>query len=189
MTRRMRMSSENELRCLKCDCDLEGFNTGHMAIIHCPRCGRKLLQKQEDKLWELCTNKEIVDMIRGKLLDMLDDYDDLVADDLAYKAWEGENIDGVVFYSNYEADQFAMRHRLWVDEALAACDLNFGEDGYYAKMKAECNDQFLVVAFIKATSHYLYNQLEIDNDEGRLTKKRKAELRKQFKEVDYDGNF
>jgi hypothetical protein len=184
------MSSENEFECRKCHCDLEGFNTGHAAIIHCPRCGRKLLQKQEDKLWDLCTDGEIVNMIRNRLLNTLDDFDELDASNMAFKAWESENADGVMFYSNYRADQFVMRHSQWVDDALECCDLQFGDDGYYSKMKAECNDRFLVVAFIQATEYYLYNQLEIDNNEGKIkTKKRKAELRKQFKEVDYDGNF
>jgi hypothetical protein len=161
-----------------------------MAIIHCPRCGRKLLQKQEDKLWELCTDKEIVDMIRDRLLDMLDDFDELDAGEMAFEAWESENADGVVFYSNYRTDQFVMRHSQWVDNALECCIAKFGDEGHYSAMKAEYIDRFLVAAFIRATEHYLYNQLEIDNNEGKInTKKRKAELRKQFKEVDYDGNF
>jgi hypothetical protein len=183
------MSDEKELRCQKCDCNLEEFNTGYAAITHCPQCGRKLLKKQKDKLWGLCTDAEIVGIIREHLLEMLDNYDDLHADDLALKAWESENCNGVVFYSNYRADQFVMRHSQWVDEVMEDVALNFGDAGRYAKMKAECNDRFLVVAFIQATEHYLYNQLEIDNNGGLLTNKRKAELRRMFKETDYDGSF
>jgi hypothetical protein len=121
---RTMMSNERELLCRKCGCNLEGFNMGYAAITHCPRCGRKLLRKQEDKLRDLCTDAEIAGMIREHLLDMLDNYDDRQ-----------------------------------------------------------------VVAFLQAAEYYLYNQLEIDNNGGLLNKKRKAELRKMFKETDYDGSF
>jgi hypothetical protein len=149
----------------------------------------KLLKKQEDELWRLCTDEEIEDMIRDRLMEMLDNYDTLNADDLAYKAWENENANGVVFCSNYAADQFVMRHQKWVDDALGCCEFHFGDSGHYAKMKAECNDKFLVVAFIQATEYYLYNQLEIGNNGGLLTEEYKSELRKKFEEVDYDGSF
>jgi hypothetical protein len=56
-------------------------------------------------------------------------------------------------------------------------------------MKAECNDKFLVCAFIEATEHYLYSQLEIDNNEGELTAKRRKEIRALIKETRYDGEF
>ncbi|GHT57908.1 hypothetical protein FACS1894109_11040 [Spirochaetia bacterium] len=178
-----------DLHCRKCGAELEDWNIGNNAIRYCPCCGRKLLQKQNDELWRKCTDEEISDMVEGHVLDILENYDDLDAGDMGYTAWEGENANSVVFCSNYTADQFAMRHSPWMDDALeAACD-QYGDGDHYAKMKADCNDRFLVVAFILATEHYLYQQLEIDNDEGKLTAKRKKEIRALIKETPYDGEF
>jgi hypothetical protein len=114
---------------------------------------------------------------------------DVSADELGNLAWECENCNGVVFCSNYQADQFVTRHMNWVDEALEyACD-NFGDAEYYTKMKAGCNDRFLVVAFIYATEHYVFDQLGIGRDEGDLTKKRIKEIKRLVKTTSYDGGW
>jgi hypothetical protein len=130
-------------------------------------------------------------MIQGRLLDMLSDRDgmDVSADELGTLAWEREDYNGVVFYSNYKANQFVTRHMNWVDEALEyVCD-NFGDVEHYMKMKTECNDRFLVIAFIHATEHYVFDQLGIDRDEGDLTKKRIKEIKRLVKTTSYNGEF
>jgi hypothetical protein len=165
------------------------WNTGNNAIRHCPRCGRKLLKDQIEDLWSKCTDGEIAGMIENRVLCILEEDDDLVADELGYKAWEAENVDGVMFYSNYAADQFVMRHSSWVDDAVVAVSDAHGDNDCYLKMRAECNDRFLVAAFIQATEHYLYFQLEIDYNEGALTAERRKELQERIKEVHYDGGF
>jgi hypothetical protein len=66
---------------------------------------------------------------------------------------------------------------------------SFGTDGKYAEMMVDCMDSFLVAAFIHATEHYLYGQLEIDTNEGRLSPERIEELRNLVKETRYDGQF
>jgi hypothetical protein len=166
-------------------------NERDLRINYCPYCGTRLLEKQSETLHRKTTVEEVSDMIRGRLSDMLSDRDgmDVNADELGNLAWESENCDGVVFYSNYKADQFVTRHMDWVDAAFDyACD-NFGDTDYYAKMKAECNDRFLVVAFIFATEHYVFDQLGVDRDEGNLTEKRVGEIKRRIKETAYDGEF
>jgi ssDNA-binding Zn-finger/Zn-ribbon topoisomerase 1 len=181
-----------EIECRKCGNNLEQWNNGrHLWIRHCPHCGTKLLKKQSLALHRRTDVEEISDMIRGRLFDMLSGKDGtgVNADELGTLAWESENCDGVVFYSNYEADLFVMRHMDWVDEAfMYACD-NFGEAEHYAKMKAECNDRFLVVAFICATEYYVFHQLGIDPSETGLTKKRIGEIKRLIKTTAYDGEF
>jgi hypothetical protein len=149
------------------------------------------LKKQSEALHRKTTIEEISDMIREHLLDMLSERDgmDVSADELGNLAWECENCDGVVFYSNYRADQFVMRHMDWVDAALDYIGDNFGDADHYAKMRAGCNDRFLVAAFIYATEHYVFDQLGIDRDEGDLTKKRIKEIKRLIQTTSYDGDF
>ena len=173
------------IKCRKCGSDLEDWNCGqHLRINYCPNCGVKLLKKQRDALRGKTTDKEIDDRVRGNLLDALDNCRDLCADGLAERAWESENADGVVFYSNYEADRFVMRHAKWVDEALSYICGVLGDGKYYAEMKSDCNDRFLVAAFIEATRVYLYDQLCIE-DAGGLSERRVREIKRLVKENPY----
>jgi DNA-directed RNA polymerase subunit RPC12/RpoP len=181
-----------EIECRKCGNDLEQWNTGrYLWIKYCPYCGTKLLKKQSEALHRKTTVEEISDMIRGRVLDMLSGLDgmDVDVDGLGHLAWESEDCDGVVFYSNYQADLFVVRHMDWVDEALDCLGDRFGDVERYVKVKAECNDRFLVAAFILATEHFLYDQLGIDCDEGKLTEGRIAEIKRLVKTTSYDGEF
>jgi predicted nucleic acid-binding Zn-ribbon protein len=181
-----------ELECRKCGYDLEQWNSGqNLWIKYCPQCGKKLLKKQSAALHRKTTVGEISDMIREHLLDMLSGRDgmDVSADETGYLAWESENRDGVVFYSNYLADRFVARHVYWVDEALDCIGDSFGDADHYAKIRAECNDRFLVSVFIYATEHYVFDQLGIDRDEGDLTKTRIKEIERLIKTTVYDGLF
>jgi hypothetical protein len=78
---------------------------------------------------------------------------------------------------------------IWVDAALEYVADTFGDSDHYMRMRAECNDRFLVAAFISATEHYVYNQLEVDINEGDLSKRRIRELIAQIKRTEYDGEF
>jgi hypothetical protein len=94
---------------------------------------------------------------------------------------------GAVLYSNYEADRFAVRHAEWVHKAF---DAAYDELGYHAaKLFVESTDKFLVLAFILAASHFLYEQLGVDRGEGVLTKKRIKEIVRLIKDTAYDGGF
>jgi hypothetical protein len=94
---------------------------------------------------------------------------------------------GAVFYSNYEADRFAVRHAEWVHKAF---DAAYDELGYHAaKLFAEYIDKFLVPAFIYAASHFLFAQLGVGRNEGVLTKKRVKEIVRLIKDTAHDGEF
>jgi DNA-directed RNA polymerase subunit RPC12/RpoP len=91
------------LECGKCGSNLEMWNNERdLWISYCPRCGKKLLKKQSESLHRKTTVEEISDMIREHVLDMFSDRDgmDVDAGELEDLAWERENCDGVVFYSN-----------------------------------------------------------------------------------------
>jgi DNA-directed RNA polymerase subunit RPC12/RpoP len=181
-----------EIECRKCGNNLGQWNNERdLWIDYCPYCGTRLLKKQSGVLHRKTTVEEIPDMIQARLLDVFSDRDgmDVSAEELADLAWEYENCNGVVFSSNYKADQFVARHMNWVDEALVYIDENFGDIGHYAKMKADCNDRFLVVAFICATEYYVFNQLGINRDEGDLTEKLVEEIKRLIETTVYNGEF
>jgi DNA-directed RNA polymerase subunit RPC12/RpoP len=181
-----------EIECRNCGSNLEQWNNERsLWTNYCPYCGKRLLKKQSEALHRKTTVEEISDMIRGHLLDMLSDRDgmDVSAEELGNLAWEYENCNGVVFCSNYKADQFVTRHMDWADEALEYVCGNFGDAEHYTRMKTECNDRFLVVAFIYATEHYVFDQLGIARDEGNLAKKRIEAIKRLVKTTSYDGNF
>jgi hypothetical protein len=131
----------------------------------------------------------MADMIEEHVLEMLDNYDLPEAGELDYLAWESENVDGVIFYCNYDAERFAIRHSEWIDNASTQLIDEFGDECSQIKDRIECVDRFLVSAFIFATRHYLYAQLGIDAGEGRLTEERREELKQLVKEIRYDGDF
>jgi hypothetical protein len=175
------------IRCIKCQSDLEAWNNNSYLWIHyCPQCGKKLPDEKSEKLFRKTTDLEISDMIQERILEMSEDRDEINTEDMAWLAWERENTDGVVFYNDYKADMFCVRHSDWVDGALDYCFDNFGSD-HYLKMKADCSDKFLVTAFICATEDYLYNQIGVDRNEGLLSKERVKEIKKLVKETEYKG--
>jgi hypothetical protein len=180
-----------EIECPKCGTGLEAYNYapgGWMRF--CPSCGKKLLKKQVERLHKKVTDGEMSDMIQEHLLWLFAycEGGDISADELGYKAWETENCDGVVFYSDYRADQFAGRHLNWVDAARDYMTDSFGSVNE-ANGNAFCNDRFLVSAFILATEHYVFDQLGVDRDEGDLSKQRIKEIIRAIKSTDYDGGY
>lgn len=183
---------DNLYTCRKCGADFEDWNvTEFTSIRFCPSCGQRLLKEQTEALRRKATNEEIGDRIRSQLLDLLSccGSGDISADELCSKAWESENCDGAVFYCNNTADRFAMRHSRWVDKAMEYAADSFGDAGYYAKMRSGCTDRFLAAAFIFAAEHYVFGQLEIDREEGDLSKRRIKEIIRLIKSTPYDGGF
>jgi hypothetical protein len=180
-----------EIECPKCGADLEAYNYEPYGWIrYCPSCGKKLLKKQAECLYKKVTDGEVSGMIKEHLLDMFTYYEGggISADELGDKAWESENCDGVVFYADYKADRFAGRHAKWLDAARDYMTDNFGSVNE-ANQKASCNDSLLVSAFIFATEHYVFDQLNVERDEGDLSKKRIKEIVRAIKSTDYDGEF
>jgi uncharacterized Zn finger protein (UPF0148 family) len=182
-----------ETVCRKCGNDFEEWLFRSVnGIRYCPVCGTKLLRKQVDAVYDKLSSKEIGTIIREQVEYTLDetDLEDLSEEELGFLAWQAENADGVVFYSNAVADRFAMRHFSWIKSAIEYLVNEFGSDGDYVKMFFDCADRFLVVAFIYATEHYLYDQIGLDrNNTKPLTKKRVKELKRLLREIEYDGDF
>ena len=181
-----------EIKCRKCGGDLGQCDGVRFLLTnYCPCCSARVLKKQREALHRMTTLQEVSDMIRDHLLDMLElkNGGDVSADELACLAWEYENSNGVVFCSNYEADRFVMRHLDWVNDAFEFVLGSFGDVEHYLKMKAECNDRFLVPAFIYATECYLFEQLGVDREEGDFSKKRIREIMRQIKHTEYDGQW
>jgi len=176
------------MTCLECCVDLGGLCFSQPR--YCPNCGTLLLKKQQEVLRRMATDDDIDDYIRGKVLDTLGDIGngELTADELPDRVWETENCDGVMFYSNVEADNFVRRHLHWVNSAFEFACNTYGDDRY-VEMRANCEDTFLVVAFIEATRIYVYDQLGIDMDEGTLSKKRIREIIKQVKNTPYRAEW
>jgi DNA-directed RNA polymerase subunit RPC12/RpoP len=181
----------DDIECLKCGTDLEAYNYELYGWIrYCPSCGKKLLKKQVERLHKKVTDGEVSGMIKGHLLDMFACYEGggISADEFGYKAWERENCDGVVFYSDYKADRFAGRHADWLALARDYMTDNFGSVNE-ANSNASCNDSLLVSAFIFATEHYVFDLLNVEQDEGNLSKTRIKEIVRSIKSTDYDGEF
>jgi DNA-directed RNA polymerase subunit RPC12/RpoP len=181
-----------DLSCRKCGADLENFNILECyRLSYCPQCGTRALKKQTEALARQLTNAEIEGMIKERLLDLLQDNSEggIRAEDLANLAWETENYDGAVFYSNYVANRFIMRHMQWADDALSFIYDEFHDDSHFVKMRAKDSDGFLVAAFIFATGHFLRDQAEVAYGEGVLTKKRIAEIKRLVRATAYDGGF
>jgi hypothetical protein len=187
-----------KLECAQCGRDLEGWNcVPYTETRYCPYCGKKITEEARAELYRKTTDAEMSDMIKDHVLDLLScaenedgTYDSsmLRPDELAERAWEAENIDGVVFYSNYAADLFVRRHEEWVGTAVDYLEDMVG-DGSYSKMRCECVDRFLVAAFIAATEHYLYGQIGIDRNGGEMTDGQVDALKERMNATDYDGGF
>jgi hypothetical protein len=178
--------------CGRCGADLEQWSRGpDLWITFCPRCGAEVGELQRYELHRKTTIDAVSDMIQGRIFDMFDDRNGerINAEDLATLSWGREQCDGVVFYSDYDADLFVARHLCWVDEAFDfLCDF-FGLEEYYRKMRSECYDRFLVEAFSYATEYYVFGQLGVDRSEGVLTEERIGEIKRLMQMTPYDGTF
>jgi hypothetical protein len=141
----------------------------------------------------MCTIDEVSGMLVGKLCEYIDCIEDGEtlggACDIALSVWEAESADGVVFYRNYTAELFAMRHNEWVRDALVHTIDAYGGDCVQAlQTYAECVDRFLVPVFIEATRHYLAEQIGLDYS-TEYTGKDLKERRELIMETTYDGKF
>jgi hypothetical protein len=179
-----------KLDCQACGGDLTLWNNGHfLRFWYCPACGERLSDEQCEALYYRTTPEEVADMIQGHLLDLFDNRDtEISADDLATAAWERECGDEAVLCSNYQADWFAIRHADWIVRAVDHAKM-CGGGAYYLSVKDDCMDRFLVLAFIDATEHYVFDQLGIDRHEGVLSKPRIREIKHLISRVAYDGKF
>ena len=79
-------------------------------------------------------DSSIKDYVVEQLIDKLYDYEDIEAYgcDLAYKLYEGENVDGVIFYSTYESKEWIKEYFEDLGEVVEELNFQFGEE-YMAK--------------------------------------------------------
>ena len=158
--------------CENCKADLQAWNLREdTKISFCPDCGTAVPVEQKQELYDKTNISEIDGIIRESLLEALEWIDENELDDLVFKAFESENINGAFFCSYRKAELFIKRHSSWVEDGRATV-----ED--YDKADP---DSMLVVLFINAAEHY------IGNLTGRYEDK--EELKELIEKTEYDGGF
>jgi hypothetical protein len=181
-----------DIVCRKCDYDLEQWNCGqYLRMTYCPHCGKRLLKRQSDELYRRTTSEEVSDIIREHLLAVLADSAIVgqAQGDLPRRAWESESCDGVVFYANYLADLFVVRHLDWVYAALDYMAREWGQSAFSINVGAACNDRLLVDVFFLATERYVFGQLGVAAGREPLTRRSVRELRRLIQATPYNGEF
>lgn len=122
-------------------------------------------------------NNNIKNEVIEKLIDKLEEYEGITeySCDLAYKLYEGENIDGVYFYNNHKATEWIKNNWDNLPEILEELKANFDGD-FISKLCLDMfdnPDRFVVVIMIEVAS-YLMGQCEFIennwNDKIELTK-------------------
>jgi hypothetical protein len=179
-----------QIECPGCGSCLEWWNTGYGLICHCPACGEKLPDELREALWARCCASELDALVRGEVLDFLDDGEGfrLDADEIADKVMECDLINGAFFYNNQKADLFRIRHQTWLQDALdALIDRTEGSE-YFLELLKSGTDRFMVEAVLAAVDHYITEQLGLE-DELYLSGRELACLREKVEETPYDGRF
>jgi hypothetical protein len=145
------------------------------------------LKVQRDALWRKTTDGEIEDMIKERLFEHFSLWEggDVSADELPSVIWENENVNGAFFCSNYRARRFCQQHTGWFDKALGYIHETYGDYGE----RWSDSDKCLVVAFIAATEHYIWQDCGVEPDEGNLSRKRMREIKRLVKNTPYSGEF
>ena len=134
-------------------------------------------------------NNNIKDFVIDILVDKLDnlkgeEYKSYSCD-LAYNLFEGENIDGVYFYNNYEATEFIKKHFEDLGEIIEELNFQFGKE-YVNKLVIDIfdnPDRFCVVVFMEVASYLLSQCKIIDelwNEEIILTNDKIDKIKKEL---------
>ena len=133
-------------------------------------------------------NNSIKDYVIEQLNDKLYDYEDTEAYgcDLAYKLYEGENADGVIFYSTYESTKWIKEHFEDLDEVVEELNFQFGEE-YMAKFNPFSEpDKFVLIVVIEVASYILGQCPTIEKNwdkQFKLTKNKIKKIIDELKEV------
>ena len=133
-------------------------------------------------------NNEIKNYVIDKLEDKLDDYEGVneYGCDLAYTLYEGENADGVIFYSTYESKEWIKEHFEDLDEIVEEINFQFGHD-YMAKFNPFSEpDKFVLVVVIEVASYLLGRCKTIEdnwNNQFELTKAKIKKIKKELEEL------
>lgn len=123
-----------------------------------------------------------------QLIDKLNDYEGIESYgcDLAYTLYEGENADGVIFYSTYESKEWIKEHFEDLDEIIEELNFQFGTD-YMSKFNPFSEpDKFVLVVVIEVASYLLGRCKTIENNwnnKFKLTKNKINKIVKELKEL------
>lgn len=130
----------------------------------------------------------IKDYVIEQLIDKLNDYEGIeeYGCDLAYKLYEGENADGVIFYSTYESKQWIQEHFDDLDEVVEELNFQLGEE-YMAKFNPFSEpDKFVLIVVIEVASYILGQCPTIEknwDNQFKLTKTKIKKIIEELKEV------
>ena len=127
--------------------------------------------------------EEIIKRIIGKLYD----YEDTTeyACDLAYKLFEGENIDGSFTYNAYEAKEWIKKYYDEISEVYEELQANFGADYLKDFNMFDNPEKFMVLIILEAANYILGRCPYIEdnwNDEITLDKETIKTIENQLQE-------
>lgn len=129
--------------------------------------------------------KDIINRIIGKLYD----YEDkkIYSCDLAYKLFEGENIDGSFTYNSFEAKEWIKQNFDDIGEVWEELKFQFGDDFLSNYNLFDNPEKFMVLIIIEVASYIISRCKFIDDNwdkEITLNKKTIKTIEKQLKELD-----
>lgn len=126
----------------------------------------------------------VIEQLIGKLYDYegTEEY----GCDLTYTLYEGENADGVIFYSTYESKKWIQEHFDDLDEIVEELNFQFGTD-YMAKFNPFSEpDKFVLIVVIEVAGYLLGQCPTIEknwNNQFKLTKAKIKKIIDELKEV------
>lgn len=127
----------------------------------------------------------VIDILLDKLDNLKGENYKSYACDLAYNLFEGENIDGVYFYNNYEATEFIKEHFEDLGEIIEELNFQFDKE-FVNKLVIDVfdnPDRFCVVVFMEVASYLLGQCKTIDefwNEEIILTNDKIDKIKKEL---------
>lgn len=133
-------------------------------------------------------NNKIKEYVIDQLIDKLYDYEDVESYgcDLAYTLYEGENADGSITYSTYEAKQWISKYFDDLDEIVEELNFQFGKDFMANYNPFENPERFMVVIVIEVASYLLGQCKTIEknwNNEFKLIKSKINKIKKELEEL------
>ena len=133
-------------------------------------------------------DNSIKDYVIDMLKDKLNDYEgiEVYGCDLAYTLYEGENADGVIFYSTYESKEWIKEHFEDLDEIIEELNFQFGTE-YMAKFNPFSEpDRFVLIVVIEVASYLLGCCKTVEknwNNQFKLTKNKIDKIIKELEEI------
>ena len=130
----------------------------------------------------------VKDYVIEALKDKLNDYEGLecYGCDLAYTLYEGENADGVIFYSTYESKEWIKKYFEDLDEIIEELNFQFGTE-YMSKFNPFSEpDRFVLIVVIEVASYLLGCCKTVEknwNSQFKLTKSKINKIIEELEEI------